>query len=98
MALWALLNVMSKGDLIDYYRTLSILGYSLMPVLIISTLAIFISLKTTVGLGLCFSVIIWSTATASRFFESALNLSHQRFLVAYPILLFYAVFVMLTVF
>jgi len=96
--LWSLINLMSQKGGIDMYRTASVLGYGLIPMVIMAVLGIFISLQSTFGTivaGLC---IFWSTATASRFFATANAMQQQRWLVAYPVGLFYTVFSLLTVF
>eukprot|EP00919_Chromeraceae_sp_WS-2016_P047084 GHVR01111648.1.p1 GENE.GHVR01111648.1~~GHVR01111648.1.p1 ORF type:complete len:264 (+),score=37.40 GHVR01111648.1:33-794(+) len=98
VGMFMILNVMSQKDSIDLYMTLSILGYGLLPVVILAAIAVFISLRNVTGCVVAPVCVCWSTATASRFFESALNMEHQRFLVAYPVLLLYASFVLLTVF
>uniref|UniRef100_A0A0G4GYC3 Protein YIPF n=1 Tax=Chromera velia CCMP2878 TaxID=1169474 RepID=A0A0G4GYC3_9ALVE len=95
---YLLLNLMSQGEAIDLYRTLSILGYGLLPVVVLAFLSIFISLRQSFGLVVAPLCVVWCTATASRFFETALNMTHQRYLVAYPVFLLYACFVLITVF
>ncbi|KEP63857.1 UNVERIFIED_CONTAM: protein yipf5, putative [Hammondia hammondi] len=94
---YVLLNLMSPKEGIDLYSTISILGYSLLPVVLIAFASIFISLKTSLGVIFSVACVLWCTATASRFFESALRMHDQRFLVAYPISLFYASFVVIAV-
>eukprot|EP01054_Gregarina_sp_Poly1_P001343 Gregarina_sp_Poly_1__1342@NODE_1331_length_4357_cov_188_839860_g895_i0_p4_GENE_NODE_1331_length_4357_cov_188_839860_g895_i0NODE_1331_length_4357_cov_188_839860_g895_i0_p4_ORF_typecomplete_len143_score4_93Yip1/PF04893_17/4_4e14_NODE_1331_length_4357_cov_188_839860_g895_i039284326 len=96
--LWTLLNLMSTTEMIDLYRTLSILGYSLLPIVILAMIAAIWPLRSTIGTGIGGLAVFWSTATASRFFEAALCMKQQRFLIAFPVLLFYASFVLLTIF
>lgn len=96
--LYVLLNLMSQTEIIDLYRTLSILGYSLLPIVILAMVAPFWRLRSSVGTLVSTVAILWSTATASRFFEAALGMKQQRFLIAFPVLLFYASFVLLTIF
>lgn len=43
-------------------------------------------------------MIAWCTYSATRFFEAAMHMQQQRWLIAYPTLLFYACFVLITVF
>merc|ERR1719188_670987 len=96
--IWGLINLMSQKGGIDMYRTASVLGYGLIPVLIMSMLGVFVSLQSTFGTALASVCIAWSTATASRFFATANSMSQQRWLVAYPVGLFYTCFSLLTVF
>ncbi|KAL8426685.1 hypothetical protein Efla_005942 [Eimeria flavescens] len=99
LSAYLLLNLMSRADGIDLYRTASILGYSLLPVVLV---AVFILLLERQGflVRLAFAAlgVGWATRTASSFFEAALRLQEQRLLVAYPILLLYASFTILTLF
>merc|ERR1719473_2002024 len=65
-----LVNLMSpKGDL-DLYRTMSILGYCLLPIVVLSTLGVFVSLRGMFGLVLSVIIVPWCTLSASKFFES----------------------------
>jgi len=83
---------------IDIWRVCSILGYGLLPVIVLSFLGIAVSLKGPVGQGIATFTIAWSTYSSTRLFEKALNMSQQRYLVAYPVALVYAIFVLITVF
>lgn len=96
--IWMLINLMSQKGGIDMYRTASVLGYGLIPVVIMAFLGIFVSLQSTFGSVIAALCILWSTATASRFFATANAMNQQRWLVAYPVGLFYTCFSLLTVF
>lgn len=98
IGIWMLINVMSQKGGIDLYRTMSILGYGLIPTVILAFLGIFASLKSTAGTIISAICILWSTATSSRFFATAIAMHQQRWLVAYPVGLFYTCFTLLTVF
>merc|ERR1719461_833760 len=98
ISIWMLINVMSQKGGIDLYRTMSILGYGLIPTVILAFLGIFVSLKSTIGTVISAVCIFWSTATSSRFFATAIAMHQQRWLVAYPVGLFYTCFTLLTVF
>lgn len=93
-----LLNVMSQKGGIDLYRTMSILGYGLLPVVFLAFIGIILSLKSGFGTVLSVLCICWSTATASRFFATAISMHQQRWLVAYPVGLVYVCFALITVF
>lgn len=95
---YLLLNLMSQKQGIDLYRTMSILGYGLLPSDVLALLSLFVKLRTLTGTVVSVVCIFWCTATASRFFETALQMRHQRFLVAYPIGLLYTCFVLIIVF
>lgn len=96
--IWMLVNVMNQKGGIDLYRTSSILGYGLIPIVVLALVGIFVSLQSSFGAitaGVC---IFWATATSSRFFATAIAMQQQRWLVAYPVGLFYTCFTLLAVF
>merc|ERR1711874_731856 len=45
--IWMLLNAMNQKDSIDLYRTMSILGYGLIPMIVIASVGIFVRLQAT---------------------------------------------------
>ncbi|CAK0840773.1 unnamed protein product [Prorocentrum cordatum] len=91
-------KVMNQTGGIDLYRTSSILGYGLIPIVILALVGIFLSLQSTAGALLAGVCIFWATATSSRFFATAISMQQQRWLVAYPVGLFYTCFTLLAVF
>ena len=95
---WLLVNVMSnKESGIDLYTTMSICGYGLLPVVFLALVGVFVTLKgSTLGFILSILTVLWCTMTASRFLECAVNMLHQRWLIAYPIALIYVCFVLIT--
>ncbi|KAL8275924.1 hypothetical protein Esti_000186 [Eimeria stiedai] len=99
LSAYLLLNLISRGDGIDLYRTASILGYSLLPVALVALPLLVLERQgLLLRLGVSALGVGWATRTASSFFEAALRLQEQRFLVAYPIFLLYASFTILTLF
>ncbi|KDN53197.1 Yip1-domain-containing protein [Tilletiaria anomala UBC 951] len=97
IAIYLLLNMMSEGG-IDAYRVSSVLGYCLLPLCILSAVSIVIRLDGIFGYVLAPLFILWCSSSASGIFVSILRMSDQRFLVAYPVGLFYACFALLSVF
>lgn len=99
IVIYIVFNLMSERG-IDLYRSTSILGYSLLPIVILSFLAVFLPIKRVKILGLLLGggCIAWSTATATKIFVAALSLHDQSLLVAYPLLLLYVSFSFITVF
>lgn len=90
---------MSKvGQYVELYKTISILGYSLLPFIFLAIMSLFTELNTVLGGIASLLMIIWSTVTATRFFEYGLDMEDKKYLIAYPISLFYFVFTLLTVF
>eukprot|EP00796_Vickermania_ingenoplastis_P003967 gene3967-2830_t len=79
----------------------SSLGYALLPSLILAVLRAgqFWLLGSTAKRALvpvAVAMIMWSAWSASSFMSVGLHLRHQRFLIFYPAVLFYAVFAALT--
>lgn len=84
---------------IDLYRVTSILGYSMLPMVLLSLFAIFIPLRyRAVAISLGFSCIVWSTTMASKIFVAVLAMHEQFWLVWYPLFLLYTSFAFITVF
>ena len=99
VCIFLLINLLTKkGVYAELYTTMSILGYSLLPFWCLALGSLFFGLRNPAGLAFCLLIIAWSTVTATRFFENNLDMSDQRFLIAYPIFLFYCVFLLLVIF
>jgi len=95
---WLLVNAISPKGGIDLFTTISILGYGLLPTVLLAAAGVVMRLQSTLGAALSLITVMWCTATASRFFEVGVDLDNQRWLVAYPIGLIYVCFAILTVF
>lgn len=98
--MYLLMNLLSPERTIDIYRVCSVLGYCLLPIIALAAVNIVVSVQHLglVGFGLATLAVLWSTHTASRFFEKALYMTEQKYLIAYPIVLVYSCFVLITVF
>lgn len=97
VSLFLILNLMSESG-IDWSRTASVLGYCLLPMVMLSGFSVVLPLGGLVGLLLTALSILWCTLSSSGMFTSVLHMSEQRFLVAYPVGLFYACFALMTVY
>lgn len=97
LAMYALLNLMSMTS-VSSTCIVSVLGYCLLPMVILSFTAVAISLQGMVGIVLTVITVLWCSLSASKLFVSALLMDHQQLLVAYPCALVYGVFALLTVF
>lgn len=98
LAVYFVFNVMSQRG-IDLYRSTSILGYSLLPMVILSFFAVFLPLNIkALGIVLGGGCIFWSTTTATKIFVAVLALHDQFWLVWYPLALLYTSFAFITVF
>lgn len=93
----ALLNLMSSSG-VSYGCVASVLGYCLLPMVILSSCAVFFSLQGTAGTMSALLIITWCSLSASKIFISALAMEGQQLLVAYPCALLYGLFALLTVF
>lgn len=99
LAVYLIFNLMSQRG-IDFYRSTSILGYSLMPMVILSFVAVFLPIKRfrIFGALLGGGCILWSTTTATKIFVAVLAIQDQFWLVFYPLALVYTSFAFITVF
>jgi len=97
LLIYFILNLMSNEGM-GIEQTVSILGYCLLPIILLAFVNIFTNLRGTVGLIISLFAIGWCTVTATRFIEKALEMGQQRYLIAYPIFLLYACFSLLTVY
>ena len=89
---------------VTLHRTICILGYSLLPMVILSLLSLLfpmiLNYKTLnlVNLILSWLIIIWSTSSAAKMFANLLEMNKQKYLIAYPVFLLYSAFAILTIF
>ncbi|XP_040274854.1 protein YIPF7 [Bufo bufo] len=97
LGIHALLNLMSITD-VSHGCVASVLGYCLLPMVILSCFAILFSLQGIAGSVLAAAVIGWCSFSASKIFITTLAMEGQQLLVAYPCALLYGLFALLTVF
>lgn len=90
-------KLMSENS-IDFTRTASVIGYCLLPLVPISFVGIFLDMNNLIGYALSALSIFWSTYSASGFFIAVLKLDNVRALIAYPLAMFYSVFVLMAIF
>ncbi|KAF9166212.1 hypothetical protein DFQ27_008690 [Actinomortierella ambigua] len=95
--LYLILNLMSPQG-VDIPRTASVLGYCMLPLVMLSCVSTLVSLNDRQGYILSILAIVWCTYSSSGFFTTVLGMNNQRFLVAYPVGLFYGCFALMTVF
>ncbi|KAI8081905.1 uncharacterized protein B0P05DRAFT_538548 [Gilbertella persicaria] len=97
VSIYLILNLMSENG-IDWSRTASVLGYCLLPMVMLSGFSVVLKLDNAIGTALTVISILWCTYSSSGMFSSVLHLNEQRLLVAYPVGLFYACFALMTLF
>ena len=97
LAMNFLVNQMSRITL-SLSVTVSILGYCLLPLVILAGVNIFISLKSTGGIILTILIVLWCSWSASKLLVTVLSMDHDQPLVAYPCALLYTALALLTIF
>jgi len=99
VAIYSVLNLMTQRENgLELYVAVSVLGYSLLPIVFLAAVAVVLPLKGILGWILVPPSVAWCTVTATRFFEATLAAREQRYLIAYPVFLFFACFALITVF
>lgn len=96
LCMYAILNLMSSRG-VDGYRVASILGYSLLPIVILSAFTVLLSNSGWL-LGATVIAVLWSASSAAKMFVSTMEMREQTILVAYPVALLYSAFAIVAVF
>ncbi|KAI5968123.1 MSM1, partial [Candida theae] len=85
VSLHYLFKFMSNDTQIDLSRSASVIGYCLLPLVLISVVGVVANLDNLVGYVLSAVAVLWCTYSASGFFVSVLKLHNVRPLIAYPL-------------
>ena len=97
LGIYAVLNLMShKG--IGLTNTASVIGYSLLPIVALAALSIPIEMQGFAGAVCIPLAVLWCANAASLFFVAALDADDRRWLLAYPVALFYTCFALISIF
>ncbi|XP_034828714.1 protein YIPF5 [Maniola hyperantus] len=97
--MYCLLSLMSHTEgVFTLLSVASVLGYCMLPMVVLACLGIFLSLEGTIGLSLSAAAVIWSALSASRLFVTMSGDFEQRPLIAYPCALVNGVFALLVLF
>jgi hypothetical protein len=97
LSIYLVLNLMACREL-DLYRTVSVLGYGLLPMVLLAFLVTMVP-PMAFRIAVASVAVVWCTSTASRIFTAVLGMpSHNWPLVAYPVGLWYASFALITIF
>jgi len=96
-SLWLVMTLMSEKG-VDIYQTSSILGYCLLPMVLLAFFSAFLATTGHVMFGLTVLAVAWCSWRSSEMMVLAMDVQHERALVAYPIGLFYACFALISVF
>lgn len=100
IAMTLVVNLISPSDAVSFWTVTSIMGYALLPVNILALVKIFVLNlinMQTLGNILGALTVLWSTWASTRLLEQGCGLRDQRYLIMYPLLLFYSAFVMMTI-
>jgi len=97
LAMYGLLTLMSMAP-VPPAVVVSVLGYCILPIVMLSAVSVVFSLQGLIGTGVSVLAVIWCALSASKLFITAFNMEHQQLLVAYPCSLLYAVFALITMF
>ncbi|XP_035482283.1 protein YIPF5 [Scophthalmus maximus] len=97
LGVYCLLNLMSMTG-VSFGCVASVLGYCLLPMILLSSFGVLLSLQGMIGIVLTAAIIGWCSFSASKIFISALAMDGQQLLVAYPCALLYGVFALISVF
>ena len=97
IAMYFLLNMMSVSGT-SLGVTITVLGYCLLPMVVLAAVNLVFSLQGIIGSILTVVSVLWCSLSASKLFVTALGLQKQQPLVAYPCALLYGVFALLAIF
>ncbi|KAH3677568.1 hypothetical protein WICPIJ_008975 [Wickerhamomyces pijperi] len=98
VSLFYFFKLMSDEGNISFSGTASVLGYCLLPLVPIAFVGIFLDLNNFFGYLLSALSIVWSTYSASGIFVAVLGVRNIRLLIAYPLAMFYSIFVLMAIF
>lgn len=98
IAFYCLLSVMATQAQVTFGAVISVLGYCLLPMVVLSGINVLITIQGPVGLIVAGISILWCAASASKLFVTAYSMDHQQVLIAYPCALLYGVFALITIF
>lgn len=91
-------HLLTQETSITLYNVMSLLGYSLLPMLILAALGIVISLTGSFGVLSSLFLAAWSSLTAGNMVSLILNRSEGKILLVYPLFLFYLSFALIIIF
>lgn len=98
VSLHYLFKLMSLDVQIDLTRSASIIGYCLLPLVLLCAVGLVLLLDSMLGYVLSVISVFWCTYSASGLFVTVLRLHNVRPLIAYPLCLFYFVFALMAIF
>jgi len=97
VGIYLLLNLLGEKA-VDLYHTIGVLGYCLLPMIILAFFSLTFPIQGFIGYILAGLTITWCTYAAASMFVKGLGLKEQQYLVMYPVVLVYTCFALLTIF
>jgi len=98
LAFYCLLSLMATKATVTFGAVVSVLGYCLLPMVVLSGINVLITIQGSLGSVLAGLCILWCAISASKLFVTAYSMDHQQVLIAYPCALLYGVFALITIF
>jgi hypothetical protein len=98
LAMYVLLTLMTTEGSVTLGSVASVLGYCLLPIVVLSVFGVFLPLYSTLGFVCAALAVMWSSLSASKLFVMMVGDTHQRPLIAYPCALLYGTFALIIVF
>ncbi|XP_030384304.1 protein YIPF5 [Scaptodrosophila lebanonensis] len=95
---YCLLSLMVTRAQVTFGAVASVLGYCLLPMVVLSGINILITIQGTLGLIVSGISILWCAISASKLFATAFSMDHQQLLIAYPCAVLYGGFALITIY
>ncbi|CAM8975897.1 hypothetical protein QQ045_028952 [Rhodiola kirilowii] len=98
--LYVVFNMLAgKAGNLDLHRCTSIIGYSMLPLVLLSAFSLFIPRNGAVGLAVALVFVVWATRTCARLVGVLSGGSDEHFgLIAYACFLMYTIMSMIIIF
>ncbi|UKK00593.2 hypothetical protein MACK_000667 [Theileria orientalis] len=91
LGIYMLFNFLNE-TYISFSKTVTILGYSLLPLCVTPVFGLLSRFIRIVPVMMVYVFVLWSTVSASYLFQVELNLKYGLQFIMYPILLYYVTF------
>lgn len=91
-------ETMSVGETLTFFKSASVLGYCLLPLVLTSLVGVVLPMDTLAGYVLTCAAVSWCTYSSSGMFCAVGRMKSMRPLVAYPLMLFYVGFGIMGIF
>lgn len=98
IAMYVLLTLMTTESIVTFVSTISVIGYCLLPIVVLSVFGVFLPLYNPLGFICAALAVMWSSLSASKLFVKMSGDTQQRPLIAYACALLYGTFVLIIVF